>query len=439
MGADRALQREHTVVDDDLSLQLQVVTEELAVADDELAAQQREIDELLARELDARRTASAVVRSVPVPVLVTDAAGAIVEANLAAATLLGVPAARLVRKPVQALVPAPARSAVRDLVSAAAGSRTVGGTVDVSPRSGPDRSVRIVITGGARRLDGRSVLTWVLADATPAQGTADSESPAALHAVAALTALPVGDLSPHELLTRVAALATQAVAGASWTSVVLGDPAEPAELAADSEEAQRIDGAQWRAGEGPAATAYRDGVAVVSADLRQDARWPVLAGPAGQTPVRSALALPIRSRDLSAPSDVRGVLTVYGPEPGAFAGEVQVDRALVFAEAASALLHDLDRIAELRTTAENLTLAMRSRATIEQAKGLVAGWLGCSVEEAFEVLTRLSQDRNVKLRDLAALAVADPSRHDLRPVLAHAHERMQSRRAQESAQEGSSS
>ena len=35
MGADRALQREHTVVDDDLSLQLQVVTEELAGAQGE--------------------------------------------------------------------------------------------------------------------------------------------------------------------------------------------------------------------------------------------------------------------------------------------------------------------------------------------------------------------------------------------------------------------
>ncbi|MEZ0491101.1 ANTAR domain-containing protein [Kineococcus sp. TBRC 1896] len=432
MRADRALPREHAVADDDLSLQLQVVTEELAVADDELAAQQRQIDELLAREVDARRTASAVIRSVPVPVLVTDATGGIVEANVAASALFGVPAARLARKPVQALVPPQVRPAVRDLVTAAAGARTVGATVAVSPRNGPERTVRVLITGGVHRGEDRSVLTWVLGDVTPAQVAAD---PAVLQAVAALTALPVGDLSQHELLTEVAGLATRAVTGASWASVVLGDPAEPSELAADSEEAQRIDGAQFRVGQGPAVTAHRDGVPVRSADLRQDERWPALAVPAGRTRVRSALALPVRARDVSAAAAVRGVLTVYGPEPGAFAGDEHLDRALVFAEAASALLHDLDRIAELRATAENLTVAMRSRATIEQAKGLVAGWVGCSVEEAFEVLTRLSQDRNVKLRELAALAVADPSRHDLRPVLVHAHDRLLERRAQERARE----
>jgi hypothetical protein len=421
---------------DELSLRLQVVTEELAVADDELAAQQREIDELIAREVDTRRTASAVVRSVSVPVLVTDAAGAIIEANLAAATLFGVPAARLVRKPVQALVPAGARPIVRDLVSGARNVDSTGATLEVTPRAGLPRTVRVVITTGARWLDSRPVLTWVLEDVTLPLSDDDAD-PAVLQALATLAALPVGDLSRHQLLTRLAGLAAGAVPGASWSSVVLGDPTEPTELAADSEEAQRIDGAQWRSGQGPAVAAHREGVPVRSTDLRQDGRWPVLAGPAGQTPVRSALAVPIRAQDPTVVPAVRGVLTVYGPEPGAFETARHVDRVLVFAEAASALLHDLDRIAELRATAENLTVAMRSRAGIEQAKGLVAGWLECSVEEAFQVLTHLSQHRNVKLRDLAALAVADPSRHDLRPVLAGALDRVRAQR--DAAHEGSSS
>ena len=42
---------------------------------------------------------------------------------------------------------------------------------------------------------------------------------------------------------RLAGLAAGAVPGASWSSVVLGDPTEPTELAADSEEAQRIEDA----------------------------------------------------------------------------------------------------------------------------------------------------------------------------------------------------
>ncbi|WP_432560898.1 ANTAR domain-containing protein [Kineococcus sp. SYSU DK003] len=411
---------------DVLTQRLEVVSEELAVADDELAAQQREIDDLITRELEARQALSAVTATVPVPVLVTDAAGGIREANQAAATLLGLAVGRLLRKPVQALIHPDDRGDVRELVSRSSLEGNAEGVLLVVPRNGAPRPVRVVVTSDPRRTGGRPSLTWVLAPDSsdvPA-GLTDLDAPddPALHAVAGLTTLPVGELSTHELLTRIAALATTAVRGATWTSVVLGDPVQPQELAADSEVAQGVDGAQWNAGEGPSTTAHQDDVPVVVADLSTDERWPRLAQAMAHSPVRSALAVPIRSHQ-----DVVGVLTLYGEETGALGGDRQLDRALVFAEAAAAVLADLHRIEELRSTAENLTIAMKSRATIEQAKGLIAGWLGCSVEEAFDTLTRLSQDRNVKLRDLAALVVADPSRHDLEPLLEQTHARLRSR------------
>ncbi|WP_432544208.1 ANTAR domain-containing protein [Kineococcus sp. SYSU DK002] len=414
-------ERTTSTADDQLSLQLDVVTQELAVADDELAAQRREIDDLVARELDARGTVSAITRSVPVPVLVTDAAGAVVEANVAASTLFGVPAGRLLRKPVQAFVDPGARGAVRDLVSRAATTGSATGTLTLAPRGAPARAVRVVLTAGGHRPDGRTSLSWVFAHDAPADETA-------LQALAGLTTLGVGEATVHDLLTRIAALATGAVTGGSWCSVVLGDPADPDELAADSEQAQRMDGAQWRLRQGPAFTAHADDAPVVVPRLREDPRWPDLAALVPDLPARSALAVPIRAQDRA-----RGVLTVYGRDEDAFASETQLDHALVFSDAAAAVLHDLQRVEELRSTAENLRIAMSSRATIEQAKGLVAGWLGCTVDEAFAALSRLSMDRNVKLRDLAALAVADPSRHDLQPLLAETWRRLHGDRQRSSS------
>jgi AmiR/NasT family two-component response regulator len=51
---------------------------------------------------------------------------------------------------------------------------------------------------------------------------------------------------------------------------------------------------------------------------------------------------------------------------------------------------------------EHLSEAMRSRAVIEQAKGmLMAGTQGLSPDGAFDMLRTASQRENVKLRDIA--------------------------------------
>ena len=44
---------------------------------------------------------------------------------------------------------------------------------------------------------------------------------------------------------------------------------------------------------------------------------------------------------------------------------------------------------------------MESRATIEQAKGIIMAANHCSPDAAFDILRRASQNRNVKLRDIA--------------------------------------
>jgi AmiR/NasT family two-component response regulator len=60
-----------------------------------------------------------------------------------------------------------------------------------------------------------------------------------------------------------------------------------------------------------------------------------------------------------------------------------------------------DAYAEAATLARNMQEAMRSRADIEMAKGILMAQQQCTPEEAFALLSKASQRSNRKLRDLA--------------------------------------
>lgn len=67
----------------------------------------------------------------------------------------------------------------------------------------------------------------------------------------------------------------------------------------------------------------------------------------------------------------------------------------------------LFRKAALDHWSERLGEAMRHRAAIEQAKGMLMVTQGCSADDAFDLLVRASQRENVKLREIARRMVAD--------------------------------
>ena len=60
----------------------------------------------------------------------------------------------------------------------------------------------------------------------------------------------------------------------------------------------------------------------------------------------------------------------------------------------------------VRRLAGQLEQAMASRAVIEQAKGVIMAMRGVPEHEAFEVLRKTSQDRNIKVRVLAQQIVS---------------------------------
>jgi AmiR/NasT family two-component response regulator len=64
------------------------------------------------------------------------------------------------------------------------------------------------------------------------------------------------------------------------------------------------------------------------------------------------------------------------------------------------------RIAELAAEVEHLHTAMKSRADIEQAKGVLMHSMGIGPDAAFAMLVAASMRENVKVRDIAARIAA---------------------------------
>ncbi|MBT9254621.1 ANTAR domain-containing protein [Phycicoccus sp. MAQZ13P-2] len=65
----------------------------------------------------------------------------------------------------------------------------------------------------------------------------------------------------------------------------------------------------------------------------------------------------------------------------------------------------VDHAVRLGAEADHLRRALTSRATIDQARGVVMAVQGCDPQQAFGVLRKLSNDHNVRLADLAAAIV----------------------------------
>jgi AmiR/NasT family two-component response regulator len=100
-----------------------------------------------------------------------------------------------------------------------------------------------------------------------------------------------------------------------------------------------------------------------------------------------------------------GALNIYATTPRAF-GPAEQLVAGRFADEASRALALAVRLAERAEMSEHLQNALTSRAVVDQAIGIVMGQNRCTADEAFEVLRTISQNRNVKLRDVAAGMVA---------------------------------
>ena len=109
-------------------------------------------------------------------------------------------------------------------------------------------------------------------------------------------------------------------------------------------------------------------------------------------------------------SGLHGGLNLYAREVGAFDDDARAVAAR-FASYAAAVVHNLHLYETTRDLAENLDTAMRSRAVIEQAKGVLMSQQHCDATEAFGLLAAASQRSNRKLAHIARAIVDGVSTH----------------------------
>jgi GAF domain-containing protein len=164
-----------------------------------------------------------------------------------------------------------------------------------------------------------------------------------------------------------------------------------------------MDERQYDAGWGPCLDCVVAGQMLAVDDVSIETRWPQFIEKAREIGVGSSISAPLPTQQ-----DVGGALNTYSKTPHSF-GDPSRRLAQSFANhAALALAHSF-RYNHAAKQAETLREAMRSRAVIEQAKGILMAARQCSDEDAFNVLVRQSQTRHVKLRDVAVQIVSEAS------------------------------
>ena len=222
-------------------------------------------------------------------------------------------------------------------------------------------------------------------------------SPAALEA---LTTDIGGVLESMEqvsdYLERVVHAVRRHVPGCDEVGVTILSAGRPHTAAYTTVQTLEIDALQYALDDGPCLDAARHRRENRVDDLVvDDGRWPVFAAECRADGLRSLLALPLLSGE-----ECVGAINLYGWAPNAF-GSFDASLVRVAAARCADAVVAVSTLDGVQRLAGQLEQAMASRAVIEQAKGVIMAMRGLPEHEAFEVLRKTSQDRNVKVRELA--------------------------------------
>ncbi|MEG9247864.1 GAF and ANTAR domain-containing protein [Arthrobacter sp. Soc17.1.1.1] len=205
-----------------------------------------------------------------------------------------------------------------------------------------------------------------------------------------------GDIVEYlDFLTRTAVEVIGSYGGDVFCGITLLRPRRAATVSSSNDLAQRMDEAQYGFDDGPCLTAAREAREVYIEDVDDLPPSSGYRKAMEDFGVRSVLASPILL-----PGDSASALNLYSTAADAFPPRDR-DVARRFAEEASKSMQIAVRIAELTDTGADLRAAMEGRHIIDTAVGVIMSQNHCSQEEAFAILRKASNSRNIKLRDLA--------------------------------------
>ncbi|GGP58439.1 ANTAR domain-containing response regulator [Streptomyces melanogenes] len=209
--------------------------------------------------------------------------------------------------------------------------------------------------------------------------------------------------SPVGRLSRLAEQSVRCAPAACGAVATIADSGPDSRVTATHPDLAPLASVQLACGDGPIPTALDVGAPVDTEDLLTERRWPGYRALALESGVRSCVTLPFRR------SGIDVTLSLYSFRPGSLDDAVGGPVSILGEETTAGLVRDRRYHAALAEV-EQLETALRSRAVIDQASGIVMHVLGCDAEEAFAVLRTVSQHANRKLSELAAGVVRTKGR-----------------------------
>ena len=176
-----------------------------------------------------------------------------------------------------------------------------------------------------------------------------------------------------------------------------------ATIGATDQRLVALDDAQYEAREGPCLSVLDPHAPLYIEDAGvEDERWRHFSRTAAQLGVHSTLSVHV-------PTDTQEVaasLNFYAKRRVELGGQ-EMSAAESFAQQLAAAIQSVEVFKSTSKLAHDMAEAMRSRAVIEQAKGIIMADKHVGADEAFDQLVQLSQQLNVKLRDVASRLVEE--------------------------------
>lgn len=155
-----------------------------------------------------------------------------------------------------------------------------------------------------------------------------------------------------------------------------------------------LDELQHKLREGPCVDAAVEGRTLWSDDLGADNRWPTWGAAAAENGFHSILSIELHSQGQRI-----GAMNLYGRDRKQFGPDDALTGQLLAYHASVALA-----AARRESTLET---ALDTRTEIGQAQGILMERFGITADQAFNVLRRYSQDRNIRLAEIAHRLIND--------------------------------
>jgi hypothetical protein len=215
----------------------------------------------------------------------------------------------------------------------------------------------------------------------------------------AVQLLSTANIGEARSLSKLAALAVRQVPGCSGAHATMWRDGELVSIAATHPDPAELAELELAAGGGPLTEAALTGVTVHCPDTVTEDRWPQWAAQALRRGLRSSVHLVRQFPPMTL------VLALYGVRPAVLDAD-SVPVAEMLAGFGGAALASTMAYGQAQRTATQLRDSVGARAVTDQAKGILMHALGCTADEALAFLRRESQQRHLKVTDVAAMVIA---------------------------------